>query len=75
MRFDPGLAGRGLSLDVTPSFGAAAQGAGRLWAARDMAGLMPYGAARFDMGSQLAAEVGYGMTGPGAGARGGPTPA
>ncbi len=64
VRFDPGQAGRGLSLDVTPSFGAAAQGAGRLWAARDMGGLTPYGAAPFDMGGQLAPEVGYGTAGP-----------
>ena len=64
VRFDPGQAGRGLSLDVTPSFGAAAQGAGRLWAAQDMGGLTPYGAAPFDMGGQLAAEVGYGTAGP-----------
>ena len=67
VRFDPGQAGRGLSLDVTPSFGAAAQGTGRLWAAQDMGGLTPYGAPPFDMGGQLAAEVGYGTAGPGRG--------
>ena len=59
MRFDPGQVGRGLSLDVTPSFGAAAQGAGRLWSAQDMGGPTPYGAAPFDMGGQRAAEGGY----------------
>ena len=64
VRFDPGQAGRGLSLDVTAVFGAAAQGAGRLWAAQDMGGLTPYGAAPFDIGGQLAAAVGYGTAGP-----------
>lgn len=29
VRFEPGLAGRGLSLTMTPSLGAASQGAGR----------------------------------------------
>ena len=65
VRFDPGMAGRGLSLNLTPSFGAASQGADRLWAMQDMGGLMPYGAMPFDMGGQLAADIGYGMTGPG----------
>ena len=65
VRFDPGMAGRGLSLNVTPSFGAAAQGTDRLWAMRDMGGLAPHGAMPFDMGGQLAADIGYGMAAPG----------
>ena len=65
VRFDPGTAGRRLSLNLTPSFGAASQGAGRLWAMKDMGGLVPYGAMPFDTGGQLTADVGYGMTGPG----------
>ena len=65
VRFDPGLAGRGLSLTMTPSFGMASQGADRLWAMQDMGGLMPHGALPFDMGGQFAADVGYGMAGPG----------
>ena len=65
VRFDPGLSGRGLSLTMTPSFGMASQGADRLWAMQDMGGLIPYGAVPFDMGGQLAADVGYGMEGPG----------
>ena len=44
VRFDPGLAGRGLSLTMTPSFGMASQGADRLWAMQDMSGLVPHGA-------------------------------
>ena len=65
VRFDPGLAGRGLSLTMTPSLGSASQGANRLWGMQDMGGLVPYGGMPFDMGGQLAADVGYGMTGPG----------
>ena len=65
VRFDPGLAGRGLSLTMTPSFGMASQGADRLWAMQDMGELIPYGAVPFDMGGQFAADVGYGMAGPG----------
>ena len=72
VRFDPGTAGRGLSLNVTPSFGAASQGADRLWAMRDLGGLAPYGGAPFDMGGHLSADVGYGMAGPGG--RGAGTP-
>ena len=65
VRFDPGLAGRGLSLTMTPSFGMASQGADRLWAMQDMGGLVPHGALPLDMGGQFAADVGYGMAGPG----------
>ena len=65
VRFDPRLAGRGLSLTMTPSFGMASQGADRLWAMQDMGGLIPYGAVPFDMGGQFAADLGYGMAGPG----------
>ena len=65
VRFDPGLAGRGLSLTMTPSFGMASQGADRLWAMQDMGGLVPHGALPFDMGGQFAADVGYGMAGLG----------
>ena len=64
VRFDPGLAGRGLSLTMMPSLGSASQGAGRLWALQDMSGLAPFGTP-FDLGGQFAADVGYGMAGPG----------
>ena len=72
VRFDPGIAGRGLSLNLTPSFGTAAQGADRLWAMQDIGGLVPYGAMPFELGGQVTADVGYGMTGPGG--RGAGTP-
>ena len=32
---------------------------------QDMGGLIPYGAVPFDMGGQFAADLGYGMAGPG----------
>jgi hypothetical protein len=65
VRFDPGIGGRGLSLTLMPSFGAAAQGTDRLWGMQDMGGLVPYGGVPFDMGGQFSADLGYGMAGPG----------
>ena len=56
VRFDRGLAGRGLSLTMTPSLGSASQGAGRLWRMQDLGGLAPYGML-FDMRPQYAAEL------------------
>ena len=70
VRFDPGLAGRGRSVTMTPSFGMASQGAERLWAMQDMGGLVPHGALAFDVSGQFAADVGYGMAGPGGRGRG-----
>ena len=64
VRFDPGTAGCGLSLDMNPSFGAASQGADRVWAMQDMGVLMPYGGVPFDSGGQFAAALGYEMAGP-----------
>ena len=60
IRLDPGTAGRGLSLDVAPSWGAAATGgAERLWSLNNARGLAPgYGpAARM----RLNAGVAYGL--------------
>ena len=59
VRIDPGTPGRGLTLAVTPSWGAAATGgAGRLWSVRDARGLAGRG---FDAAMRLRAEVGYGL--------------
>ena len=59
VRIDPGTPGRGLTLAVTPSWGAAATGgAGRLWSVRDARGLAGHG---FDAAMRLRAEVGYGL--------------
>ena len=59
IRIDPGVAGRGLTLSVAPSWGAdAAGGAERLWSARDARGLAGHG---FDAAMRLRAEVGYGL--------------
>ena len=70
IRIDPGVAGRGLTLSVAPSWGAdAAGGAERLWSARDARGLGGHG---FDAAMRLRAEVGYGL--PAFRGRGGVTP-
>ena len=70
IRIDPGVAGRGLTLSVAPSWGAdAAGGAERLWSARDARGLAGHG---FDAAMRLRAEVGYGL--PAFRGRGGVTP-
>ena len=60
IRIDPGVAGRGLTLSVAPSWGAdAAGGAERLWSARDARGLGGHG---FDAAMRLQAQVGYGFS-------------
>ncbi len=60
MRIDPGAAGRGLTLSVTPSWGASATGgAERLWSVRDARGLAGHG---FDAAMRLRADVGYGLS-------------
>ena len=70
IRIDPGVAGRGLTLSVAPSWGAdAAGGAERLWSARDARALAGHG---FDAAMRLRAEVGYGL--PAFRGRGGVTP-
>ena len=60
VRVDPGASGHGLTLSVTPSWGAdAAGGAERLWSVRDARGLAGHG---FDTAMRLRAEVGYGLS-------------
>ena len=60
VRIDPGAPGRGLTLSVTPSWGASASGgAGRLWSVRDARGLAGHG---FDAAMRLRADVGYGLS-------------
>ena len=59
VRIDPGASGRGLSLSLTPAWGAAGGGAERLWSVRDARGLAPEGA--FELGNHLDAEAGYGL--------------
>ena len=65
LRFDPGAPGRGLALQVEPSWGVAGSGAGRLWALPDAASLAP-AAAPPAPGARLAAELSYGLDAPGA---------
>ena len=59
VRIDPGASGRGLSLMIAPSIGAAGSGTEGLWAARDARALAPDG--RFRAGRRVEAEVGYGI--------------
>ena len=59
IRVDPGTPGRGLTLSVMPSWGAAATGgAERLWSMRDARGLAGRG---FDPALRLRADVEYGL--------------
>ena len=62
VRLDPGASGRGLSLTLAPTIGAASSGMDRLWSARDAAGLAAND--DFEAERRLEAEVGYGFGGP-----------
>ena len=62
IRVEPGTAGRGLSLGIAPTWGAAASGAERLWSARDAGGLVR--ADDFAAERRLEAELGYGLGAP-----------
>ena len=59
IRIDPGPSGEGLSLSVSPSWGAASSGVDRLWSLSDASRLALDGA--FEAGQRLEAEVGYGL--------------
>ena len=59
LRLAPGASGRGLSLSLSPTWGNAANGAEKLWQARDASAL---GLAEdFEPETRLAAELGYGV--------------
>ncbi len=60
VRLAPGAQGRGLSLTLAPSWGAAASGVEGLWARPTAAGLAPTGQPQAQTG-RLTAEVGYGV--------------
>ncbi len=59
LRLVPGNAGRGLSMSLTPSYGADPSGSGRLWALPASAGLAANGAA--ELSGRFDAEAGYGL--------------
>ena len=59
VRIEPGASGRGLSLTLTPVWGAAGSGTERLWGHADARGLAPEAA--FEAGRSLDAELGYGV--------------
>ena len=60
VRIDPGDRGRGLSLTLAPTIGAAGSGTGNLWSAADARGIAPDGAG-FEAEQRLDAELGYGL--------------
>ena len=59
VRIDPGEAGRGLSLSLSPAWGADSGNAERLWGLRDARGFA--GNDNFEPAGRLDAEVGYGF--------------
>ena len=63
VRIDPGASGRGLSLTLRPTFGAASSGVEQLWSHRDATGLTPDG--EFEAESRFETELGYGIGLPG----------
>ena len=66
VRLAPGMNGQGLSLTLSPTWGAASSGIDGLWSRQTTAGLAPQGARAAPTG-RLNAEVSYGFTpfGPG----------
>ena len=60
VRIEPDASGRGLSLTLSPVWGAGSGGVERLWSARDARGLAAN--ETFEAGSRLEAEVGYGFS-------------
>ena len=71
LRLDPGKSGRGLSLNVAPTWGKPTNNADRLWSAK---GVHQFGDDNFEDTSRLEAEVGYGLLKPFASLRGLLTP-
>ena len=63
IRVAPGTSGRGLSLTVAPSWGAAPSAVDRLWSVGDAGRLTPDSDS--EPGSRLETEIGYGVSAPG----------
>ncbi len=63
VRINPNAMGRGLSLTLSPTWGAAASGVDGLWSRQTTAGLAPPSPTQASTG-QLAAELGYGLPTP-----------
>ena len=59
IRIDPGQSGRGLSLTLSPTWGAAASGVDKLWGLRDAKRLA--GNREFEAETRMEGEVGYGI--------------
>ena len=65
VRLDPGATGRGLSVTLAPTWGAAASGVDGLWSRQTTQGLAP--ATQSAQRGRLAADVGYGFAAFGSG--------
>ncbi len=63
LRLAPGSAGRGLSMTLAPTWGAATSGVEGLWSRQTTQGLAPQSTTRAPAG-RLAADVGYGLPAP-----------
>ena len=61
LRYDPGLAGLGLTAQVTPTWGMATSGVGRLWSQPDAQGLGGAPGISSSPAARLDAELGYGL--------------
>ena len=62
IRIQPSASGRGLSVTLAPTWGAAASGVERLWGLRDAQGLAKEG--EFEAESRFETELGYGFIVP-----------
>ena len=62
IRIQPSASGRGLSVTLAPTWGAAASGVERLWGVRDAQGLSKEG--EFEAESRFETELGYGFIVP-----------
>ena len=63
VRLAPGMNGQGLSLTLSPTWGAASSGIDGLWSRQTTAGLAPQGTRAAPTG-RLNAEIGYGFAAP-----------
>ena len=61
LRFDPGRQGKGFTASITPTWGAAGSGMGRLWDQQGATGLVPADALAPTAAGRLDAELGYGV--------------
>ena len=61
LRYDPGQAGVGLTASITPTWGMASSGVGRLWSQPDARGLAGGGGLSPSAAARVDAELGWGL--------------